>query len=143
MADSILQGKKLIHPIRRIKPGENTRYLILVKNPESDETFWEFITGREEVYKYIRDNIDIIDPLKSYIFANKMKEIDFDNLHTIYDFTKWVKEKNNIEDDFDIEEYVINNNSNIDNVTNIGVGLETRGNTFIGVAGSFYSDDDK
>ena len=47
MTDSILKGKKLISPVRRIKPGEDIKYLLLIKVPNSDETFWEIITGRE------------------------------------------------------------------------------------------------
>ena len=62
MSNSILEGKKLISPVRRLKPGEGIKYLLLIKVPNSDERFWEIIEDREEVYNYIKNNIDIIDP---------------------------------------------------------------------------------
>lgn len=138
MTDNNLEGKKLISPVRRMKPGENMKYLLLIKTPNSDETFWEIIEGREEAYEYIKSNIDIIDPDNSYIIANKLKDINLDNLHTIYNFVKFVKEQNNIVDEFDIDDYL----SNINNSSYIGVGLETAGNVFTGVAGSFTAEDD-
>lgn len=138
MTDNNLEGKKLISPVRRMKPGENMKYLLLIKTPNSDETFWEIIEGREEAYEYIKNNIDIIDPDNSYIIANKLKDINLDNLHTIYNFVKFVKEQNNIVDEFDIDDYL----SNINNSSYIGVGLETAGNVFTGVAGSFTAEDD-
>ena len=48
MTTTNLEGKKLINPVRKIKPGENIKYLLLIKLPESDETYWEIVTGREE-----------------------------------------------------------------------------------------------
>ncbi len=138
MTDSILETKKLINPVRRIKPGENIKYLLLIKVPNSDETYWEIITGRENAYNYIKNNITEIDVDESFIISNKLKEINLDNLHTIYDFVQFVKKENDIVDEFDIDDYVINN----DNSSNIGIGLETAGNVFTGVAGSFESDDD-
>lgn len=139
MTDSILNGKKLINPVRRLKPGEDKKYLLLIKIPNSDETYWEVITGREEAYNYIKNNITEIDPLESFIIANRMKEINLDNMHTIYDFVKYVKEENDITDEFDIDDY----KSNINNASNIGVGLETAGQVFTGIAGSFESTDDE
>lgn len=137
MTDSILE-KKLISPVRRLKPGENIKYLLLIKSPDSDETFWEIIEGREKAYNYIKDNITIIDVDNSFIIANKMKDIDLDNLHTIYGFVKFVKEKNDIVDEFDIDDYI----SNIDNSSYIGVGLPTGGQVFTGIMGTFESSDD-
>lgn len=139
MTDSILNEKKLINPVRRLKPGETKKYLLLIKIPNSDETYWEVITGREEAYNYIKYNITEIDPLESFIIANKMKEINLDNMHTVYDFVKYAKKENNIVDEFDIDDY----NSNINNSTDIGVGLETAGKVFTGVAGSFESMNDE
>lgn len=138
MSNSILEGKKLINPVRRIKPGENNRYLLLIKIPNSDETYWEFITGRENAYEYIKNNIIEIDVDESFIIVNKLKEIDFDRLHTIYGFVKYVKETDSIVDEFDIDDYVIN----IDTSVNIGVGLESQGQVFTGIADSFESADD-
>lgn len=138
MVDSILKERKLINPVRRIKPGENIKYLLLIKVPNSDETYWEIITGREEVYKYIKNNITEIDPEESFIIANKI-EIDLDNMHTIYGFIKFVKEKNDIVDEFDIDDFT----SNINNASDIGVGLETAGQVFTGIAGTFESVDDE
>lgn len=136
--ESILEGKKLVSPVRKLKPGENIKYLILVKMPNSDETFWEIVQGREQAYEYIKNNIEIIDVNESYIIANKMKEINLDNMNTVYDFVKFVKEKNDIVDEFDIDDYI----SNINNASDIGVGLESGGRTFTGIAGSFISDED-
>lgn len=138
MTDSILNGKKLINPVRRIKPGEDIKYLLLIKVPNSDETFWEIITGREEAYNYIKNNIDTIDVDESYIIANKI-ELDLDSMHTIYGFIKFVKEKNDITDEFDIDDYI----SNINNSSDIGVGLESAGKIFTGIAGSYESDEDE
>lgn len=143
MTNSILQGKKLISPVGRIKPGENIKYLLLIKSPDSDETYWEIITGREEAYNYIKNNIEIIDVTESFIIANKMKNFDLDDLRTIHDFILFVKESNNIVDDFDIDSYVQHQESNINNVSDIGVGLETKGDVFTGVAGSYYSEDEQ
>lgn len=138
MTDSILEGRKLINPVRRIKPGENIKYLLLIKVPNSDETFWEIIEGRESAYEYIKNNITIIDVDESFIIANKMKEIDLDKMHTIYHFVKFAKNENNIVDEFDIDDYI----SNIDNSSDIGVGLESGGDVFTGIAGSFESVED-
>lgn len=132
-----MDTKKLISPVRRIKPGEDIKYLLLLKTPNSDETFWEVIKGREDAYNYIKNNIDVIDVNESYIVSNNIK-IDFDNMHTIYDFIKFVKEANDIVDEFDVDDY----SYNTDNSQMIGVGLETGGNVFTGIADSFYSDDD-
>lgn len=138
MTDSILNEKKLISPVRRIKPGENIKYLLLIKVPSSDETYWEIITGREEAYNYIKNNITEIEPEESFIIADKMKEINLDNMHTIYGFVKYVKEQNNIVDEFDIDDY----KSNINNASDIGVGLETAGQVFTGIAGTYESAED-
>lgn len=138
MSDSILQKKKLISVVRRIKPGEDIKYLLLIKVPNTDETYWEVITGRETAYEYIKNNITEIDVDNSFIIANKQKEIDLDNMHTIYGFVKFVKKENDIVDEFDIDDYIVN----IDNSANIGVGLESKGNVFTGIAGSFEDDDD-
>ncbi len=138
MSDSILQKKKLISVVRRIKPGEDIKYLLLIKVPNTDETYWEVITGRETAYEYIKNNITEIDVDNSFIIANKQKEIDLDNMHTIYGFVQFVKKENDIVDEFDIDDYIVN----IDNSANIGVGLESKGNVFTGIAGSFEDDDD-
>lgn len=138
MSDSILQKKKLVSAVRRIKPGEDIKYLLLIKVPNTDETYWEVITGRETAYEYIKNNITEIDVDNSFIIANKQKEIDLDNMHTIYGFVQFVKKENDIVDEFDIDDYIIN----IDNSANIGVGLESKGNVFTGIAGSFEDDDD-
>lgn len=130
--------KKLINPVRRLKPGEEIKYLLLIKIPNSDETFWEIIQGREEVYNYIKNNIDSIDVDESYIIANKMKEIDLDNMHTIYGFVKFVKQENNIVDEFDIDDYQLN----VDTSSNIGVGLESAGRIFTGIVGTYESAED-
>lgn len=136
--ENTINGKKLISPVRRLKPGENIKYLLLIKVPDSDERFWEIVKGREEAYRYIADNIDIIDPDESYIIANKMKEIDLDNMHTIYNFVKFVKQENDIVDEFDIDDYLINR----DTSANIGIGLESAGKVFTGIAGSYESAEE-
>lgn len=138
MATVEVNGKKLINPVRKLKPGEDIKYLLLIKVPNSDETYWEIITGREEVYLYIKNNITEIDTENSYVIANKMKEVDLDNMHTIYGFIKFVKEKNDIVDEFDVDDYI----SNYNNSSDIGLGLESAGNVFTGIAGSFYSSED-
>lgn len=140
MANSILEGKKLISPVKRLKPGYDIKYLLLIKIPNSDENYWEIIEGREEVYNYIKNNIDIIDVDESFIIANKMKEIDLDKMHTIYGFVKFVKEENNIVDEFDIDDYMT---SRPDNSSFIGIGLESAGQVFTGVAGSYESAEDE
>lgn len=135
MADSILK-KKPISPIRRLVPGEDITYLLLIKVPNSDETFWELIKGRVETYNYIKNNIDIIDPDNSFIVANNTK-LDVDNMHTLYNFVLFVKKENDIVDEFDIDDWKVN----IDNSRNIGIGLESKGNVYTGVAGSFTDDE--
>lgn len=137
--NSILQTP-LISAARKLKPGEDIKYLLLIKTPNSDETFWDIITGRETAYQYIKDNISIIDVENSFIIADGMKNINFNNMHTVYNFVKFVKEKNDIVDEFDIDDY--GNNINNDNASDIGVGLESAGNIFTGIAGSFDSADD-
>lgn len=141
MTDSILQNKKLISPVKRLKPGHGIKYLLLIKVPNSDETYWEIIEDREEVYNYIKNNIDTIDVEESFIIANKMKEVDLDKLHTIYGFVKFVKEENNIVDEFDIDDYMIS--SRKDTSAYIGIGLESAGQVFTGVAGSYESAEDE
>lgn len=137
MTDSILKERKLFNPVRRIKPGEDIKYLLLIKVPNSDETYWKIITGREEAYQYIKDNRADIDIEESFIVANKI-EIDLDRMHTIYGFIKFVKEKNDIVDEFDIDDYI----SDINNASDIGIGLESAGKVFTGVAGTYESADD-
>lgn len=128
-------NKNLVSPVRRLKPGENIKYLLLIKEPNSDNTHWEIIEGREEAYSYIKNNIDIIDVDQSFIVADKMKEINLDNMHTIYGFIKFVKEQNDIVDEFDIDDYKFD----VDNSALIGKGLESGGMVFTGVAGSYDS----
>lgn len=141
MTDSILQGKKLISPVKRLKPGHGIKYLLLIKVPNSDERYWEIIEGREEAYEYIKNNIDTIDVEESFIIANKMKEVNLDELHTIYGFVKFVKEENNIVDEFDIDDYSMPQ----DTSSYIGIGLESAGNVFTGIAGTYESaiDDEE
>lgn len=134
---SILKEKKLQQVVRRIKPGEDIMYLLLIKVPGSDETFWEIITGREEAYNFIKDNIAEIDPNQSYIVASNT-EINLDNLHTVYDFVIFVKNKNNIVDEFDIDDYTYESSNGFEN---IGVGLESAGQVFTGIAGTFEEAD--
>ena len=138
------EKRKLISPVRRIKPGEDIKYLLLIKLPDSDETFWEVVVGRETAYNYIKNNIDVIDVDQSYIIANKMKEIDLDNMHTIYNFVLFVKEENDIVDEFDIDDWRFRESklAKIDNSVNIGLGLESGGFVFTGLAGSYDSADD-
>lgn len=140
MTETILKGKKLVCPVRRIEPGEDIKYLLLIKVPNSDETYWEIITGREEAYKYIKNNISEIDVDESYIVANNI-EINLDDMHTIYGFIKYVKEESDsdIVDEFDIDDYLSNNN----NPSDIGVGLESAGQVFTGIAGSYESDEEE
>lgn len=135
---------KLVSPVRRLKPGEDIKYILLIKVPNSDETYWEIIKGREEVYNYVKNNITEIDIENSYIIANKMKEIDIDSLHNIYDFIRFVKEANNIVDEFDIDDYYISSNINESSSEDIGKGLESAGQVFTGIVGTFeaVNDDD-
>ncbi len=142
MKDTILQETtKLRSVVRRLKPGEDIKYLLLIKVPDSDEQYWEIITGREEAYKYIKNNIAEIDLDYSFIIANGMKNINLENMHKIYDFVKFVKEENDISDEFDVDDYL----TGVDTSYNIGEGLATGGNVFTGVSGSFESinDDDE
>lgn len=136
MADSILERKNLVSPVKRLKPGHDIKYLLLIKVPNSDERFWEIIEGRQEAYDYIKNNIDVIDVDESFIIANKMKEVDLDKLHTIYGFVKFVKQENNIVDEFDIDDY---DTSKVDNSSYIGIGLESAGQVFTGIAGTYES----
>lgn len=130
-----MEERKLISPVRKLKPGENIKYLLLIKFPQSDDGYWTIIEGRENAYQYIKDNITEIDLEESYVIANKMKEIDLDNMHTMLGFVNFVKEANDIVDEFDVNDYL----SNIDNSIDIGVGLESAGNVFTGIAGSYLS----
>lgn len=141
---TVLEGKKLVSPVRRLKPGEDIKYLLLIKLPGSDETYWEIIKGREEVYNYVKNNIADIDIENSYIIANKMKEVDLDSMHNIYDFIRFVKEANDIVDEFDIDDYYISSNISESDGSDIGRGLESAGNVFTGIVGSFeaINDDD-
>lgn len=137
MADSILPGKKLISPVKRIRPGYDKKYLLLIKTPNSDETYWEVIEGRYEAYQYIKNNVDTIDVDQSFIISSGTK-VDLNDMHCIYDFVKFVKVENDIVDEFDIDDYKLNINSS----ENIGVGLETAGNVFTGIAGSYDPVDE-
>lgn len=136
------EKKKLISPVRRLNPGEDIKYLLLIKNPDTDETYWTIITGREEAYNYIKNNIGEIDVDNSYIIANKMKEIDLDSLHSIYGFVNYVKKENNIIDEFDIDDYLINQNVSTSDPSEIGKGLESAGRVFTGLVDSFEAIDD-
>lgn len=137
MSDSILKQQKFVNPVHRYVPGEEITYLLLVKQINSDETFWEIIKGRVEAYDYIKNNIDIIDPEQSFIVANNTK-INLENMHTLYDFVKYVKKENDIVDEFDIDDW----KPNVDTSMNIGIGLESAGSVFTGIAGSFTEDDE-
>lgn len=136
MNESIFNKKQsTVSPIRKMIPGEDKRYILLIKCINSDETYWEMIKGRLEAYNYIKENIEDIDIDNSYIIVHGQERINFDNMHNLYLFMKDAREKNNIEDGFDIDDY----SSFSDDEYKIPAQESDidYSNVFTGVAGSF------
>ena len=100
-----------------IKPADNLaniedktdpelrQYIILIynTNPEMEEFRWESMTGRTIVYKYIKNNIEDIDPDHSIILTENVAVKD---AFTVSQFVKYLQNASLVEeDDFDIEMY--------------------------------------
>lgn len=96
------------------KDPDTIKYLLLltvfgdemdyVEEDSSKE--WMVITGRQNVYDYLKNCIEAegIDPDKSFIVA---EDTDFTNCPTVYRFMKAAKESESVVDNtsFDIDDY--------------------------------------
>ena len=99
-------GDKVLEEIAPVDP-KNKQYVILIKGYDSgDETYtWESITGRLETYNFIVDNIDMLglDPKESFVLTDNVALKD---ALTVEQFIKHIQSIENLDDGFDIEEYV-------------------------------------
>ena len=81
---------------------ENKQYLILLYFVDDTvEKTFEFITGRDHAYNYIKEKADEIDPLKSMILVTGVK---LEDINSVRDFMLKMSEYFN--DGFNIDEYV-------------------------------------
>lgn len=92
-----------------LPPSEKT-YLLLLVNIDDDGdgtyTSFEFITGRDEAYKFIRDivvNEDKVHLEDSLVLANGCL---FEQTLNFIKFLQIMKERYYQNDDFDIDEYI-------------------------------------
>lgn len=109
------RGQK-IDPITfdsKLKDANHRQYLLLLitSHPESTDTpnTFEIIQGRDEVYKFIRDNIEDIDVVDSRIMVTHQS---LEESITLLQFVRHIKDEHLVEDDdFDIMDYVIDADS--------------------------------
>lgn len=80
------------------------RYLLLMKFYGEDEylNFFEIITGREEVYQYLKENIKDYDPNISLIMTDDMT---LDEAVTIIQFIQHLKDIEVVNDELDLDDY--------------------------------------
>lgn len=96
-------GEKILDEVSPNNPKEK-QYVILIKSYNEDESYiWEAITGRMETYNYIVENIEDINPKESIILTDNVALKD---ALTIEQFVKHVQSVENIDDGFDIEDYI-------------------------------------
>ena len=96
-------GEKILEEVSPSNPKEK-QYVILIKSYDEDTSFrWEAITGRMETYNYIVENIEDINPKESIILTDNVALKD---ALTIEQFVKHVQSVENIDDGFDIEDYI-------------------------------------
>lgn len=98
-------GEKVLEEIAPENPKEK-QYVILIKGYNTDNAFtWEAITGRLETYNFIVDNIDMmdLDPKGSLVLTDS---VSLKDALTVEQFMKHVQSIENIEDGFNIEDYI-------------------------------------
>lgn len=112
------ENTKPFNPI--IMVDENTRdenglrdpavreYLLLLTmkddEPDSAERTWEVIKGRENLYVYIRQNLDNFYITKSYVLVEKST---LEEMITVREFMKHCEDIDDLRDDnFDIDDYL-------------------------------------
>ena len=114
MVDTINPNKKME------KTPEEKKYLVCIETRSNNrDSFWEILTGRSEVYEYIKNIIDIIDFENSFILV---ENCILEERKSIYAFMKYAK-KFYLHDDFDIDDYIDDeieyDNKNIDESINV------------------------
>jgi len=98
----------MIKPYKELSPPEEREYLLLLVYYDEDlDSTYKGIVGRQNVFDYIKDNIETIDIKKSVILAETVAIKDG---ISIYKFmSDCIKGETPVEneDGFDIEEYNI------------------------------------
>lgn len=111
-------NNKIINPVTIV--DENTRdenglrdpsvreYLLLLTmkddDPDSAERTWEVIKGRENLYVYIRQNLDSFYITKSYVLV---EQSTLEEMITVREFMKHCENIDILRDDnFDIDDYL-------------------------------------
>lgn len=111
----------IINPNKKMeKTPEEKKYLVCIETrSNSKDGFWEILTGRSEVYEYIKNIIDIIDFENSFILV---EDCILEERKSIYAFMKYAKKFYQY-DDFDIDDYIDDeieyDNKNIDESINV------------------------
>lgn len=86
---------------------EDQEYLVLCTTPDEEYHDWYIVTGRKNVYNFIKENIDNIRPKLSYVIS---ESASFSERITVLDFILYCQERLGYNDDFDIYEYEENSN---------------------------------
>jgi len=103
----IKEYKKVKEEITPTDP-EQRQYILMLTSYEDDDNryTWEAITGRNNAYYWITDNIDdrVIDPQKSFVLT---ENVPFRDALSVANFIRYIKNAELVEPDgFDIEEYI-------------------------------------
>lgn len=97
---------KVVNQINPTDP-EQRQYIILIYNEyESDQdTIWESIEGRTNVYDWIKQHIEMMDPKTSLILT---ENVPLKDALTVYQFVNHLKNSNLVpaDDGFEIEDFV-------------------------------------
>jgi hypothetical protein len=92
------------------KTPEDKEYLICFVGTDSDNTWWEIIKGRSEVYDTIKTVADYIDLEESFVLVESCTLLQ---RKSVYSFMKYAKQFYQ-EDSFDIDEHISASNTETD-----------------------------
>lgn len=91
----------------KVTPASKREYLILyyatIDKGEEEKSF-EIVTGREAAYEFIKTMVECIDIHKSKVLVDT---VSYNKAATVYEFMKYIGDKNFFNDTFDIEDYNI------------------------------------
>jgi hypothetical protein len=82
-------------------PPEERKYLVCLQDTDVGARDWDIIVGRMETYEYLKERINYIDLSRSFVLVETVR---FADRISVYKFLKTVGD--NVEDNFDITEYV-------------------------------------
>lgn len=86
------------------KSPEEKEYLLCITGNNGTDNYWTILTGRTEVYEFIKNNISSLDTYESFVLV---ENCTLAKRKSIYAFMKHVEEFYP-EDSFDIDDYIAN-----------------------------------